>query len=320
MIISASRRTDIPALYFEWFLNRVKAGYFDVKNPMNPKQVSRVIVTPENTDCIVFWTKNPIPSLKKLNELKKFLYYFQYTLNPYPNTIEKNLPSIESRINAFKELSNIIGKERVIWRYDPIFFTDKINVDFHIENFNKLVRELRGYTSEVNISILDDYRKIRNNMRNLNIKSMDYNAQEVLFTTFKKIADDYGLIIRSCSEKVDLIKFGIIPGKCIDDELISKLLGQKITIKKDKNQRDTCGCVESVEIGAYNTCTHGCRYCYANYCDETVKNNIRNHNISSSMIIGVTSDTDKINLRKIKVYKDKGLSATTLDQLTFIDM
>ena len=313
MIISASRRTDIPAFYFEWFLKRLDEGFFYVRNPMNPRQVSRIDIAPENTDCIVFWTKNPIPAIKRLGELNAYMYYFQYTLNNYPDMIESNLPSFTDRLEAFKELAGLIGKERVIWRYDPIFLTEDIDVKYHLENFEKIAEELQDSTEEVVVSLIDDYRKIRNNMKEIGLRQISIEEEELLFQGMKSISDRFGLRLSSCAETRNLALYGILPGKCIDDELISRLLKQPIIAKKDKNQREQCGCVESMEIGAYNTCTHGCRFCYANLNDNIIGENIAKHDRNSPLLIGDICEHDKITTRKTTNFRKSS------QQLNFLD-
>lgn len=304
MILSVSRRTDIPAFYFDWFLNRLEEGFLYVRNPMNPKQVSKIAINEEIVDCIVFWTKNPEKALAKLDELKDYMFYFQYTLNPYGRNIEKNVPDLDTRLKTFIKLSKKIGRDRVIWRYDPIFLTDKIDVKFHADNFRKMADVLGDYTDTVIISVLDDYRKIKKSMEAIAYRNMSQQELSFLMRSFKDISSSSGLEIYSCAEEIDLREFGIEPGRCIDERLISKLLQQSIDIKKDKNQRDVCGCVESVDVGVYNTCLHSCRYCYANYSEPIVKENNRKHDIDSPILIGSLEDDDKITERKVKRFRD----------------
>jgi len=305
MILSVSRRTDIPAFYSDWFIKRLKEGYVCVRNPMYPKQVSRIELNPDTVDCIVFWTKNPKAMLSKLDALSEYEFYFQYTLNPYGKDIETNLPLIEDRIQTFIDLSEQIGKERVIWRYDPILITNEIGLQYHIEMFDKIASALKNHTTSVVISILDNYRKIRKRMKAINSLDITPSEIEQIAVTFKKLSYIYGLRISSCAEDIDLRPFGINPGKCIDDQLISKLLGQEITIPKDKNQRGVCSCVESIEVGMYNTCLHNCKYCYANYDEETVAERYHQHDVNSPFLYGNASSDDKITERKFKIYKSE---------------
>jgi hypothetical protein len=298
-----SRRTDIPAFYTEWFFNRLKEGYVLVRNPMNYRQVSRVILSPSVIDCIVFWTKDPTNMLDKLDLLSEYKYYFQITINPYDKTIERNVPSKKIIIESFKALSGQIGKEKTIWRYDPIILTDKIDMQYHYKCFDMLASRLEGYTDLCIISFVDLYKKSERNMSGMNITPVDSLKMLEIGTRLSETGHKHGIKIESCSEPVDLSSVGIGHARCIDYQLISRITGQNIHINKDKNQRDVCGCAESIDIGAYNTCKHGCLYCYANYSDKTVKNNILYHDPCSPMLIGNIEPDDKITDRKVESYK-----------------
>ena len=287
MIISASRRTDIPTYYSEWFLKRIKAGYVYVRNPMNPHQVSQINLSPEVVDGIVFWTKNSTPMLDRLVELNNYMYYFQFTLNSYGVDVEENIPNKSKVvIPAFQRLSDSIGPDRVIWRYDPIFLSKVYTVDYHIRYFEELAKRLSPYTKKCTISFLDLYRNTEKNIAMLAPDELSMERQTQLAKTIAEIAHSYGLRIDTCAEEIDLSQYGIEHAKCIDDRLFSQLLQCPLEIKKDKNQRLGCGCVESVDIGAYNTCRNGCKYCYANYSGKAVCMNSRNHNPDSPLLIG----------------------------------
>ena len=312
MIISATRRTDIPAFYSTWFMNRLKEGFVLVRNPMNPNAVSRVDLSPEVVDCIVFWTKNPTPMLSKLKELKDYMYYFQYTLNGYPNNIEIELTSLEDRINTFKELSHAIGKERVIWRYDPILLTDKIDIKYHKTVFEYIARSLNGYTNRVMVGVLDNYRKITSSMKLINNRTLSDDELQEIMISMKEISEKYGMEIQSCYEKIDLNKYGIHPGKCVDDEIISSITGNKFIYEKDKNQKSECKCIISADIGSYNSCPHFCKYCYANDSKEIVDNIIRKHNPNSPFLIGDSMDGDIIRVRKDIIKTQSGQQISLL--------
>ncbi len=297
MILSVSRRTDIPAFYSEWFFNRLKEGYVLVRNPMNHRQVSKVTLNPDVVDCIVFWTKDPANMLDKLDLLKEYNYYFLITVNPYGSQIERNVPQKENIIESFRRLSALIGKKRTVWRYDPIILTDKIDIDYHREHFDKLAARLRDYTERCIISFMDLYRKTERNMKRLNAVAI--NEHDMLETAkiLADIASGHGLKIGACCEPMDLSPVGIERARCIDARLIAEILGENISIPKDKNQRDICGCAASIDIGAYNTCKHGCLYCYANYSDKAVANNIMKHDPGSPVLIGNVEPGDIITER-----------------------
>ena len=301
MIVSASRRTDIPAFYSDWFFNRLKDGYVLVRNPMNAHQISKIKLTPDVVDCIVFWTKNPKPMINRLDELRDYNYYFQFTLNSYSLDIEPNVPSKDKEIiPTFKALSDKIGKDRVIWRYDPIIVNQKYTVDYHIRYFRKLAEMLEGKFEHCIISFVDFYCKSAARFRENCIAEPEENIIEQIAESFSKVADEMGFVLKSCAEKYDLSKYGIAHGKCIDDDLIAKITGQKLKVSKDKNQRDECGCVESVDIGLYNTCLHGCQYCYANFSDKIVLANRALYDPSSPILCGAVEEDDKISERSVK--------------------
>ena len=267
MIISASRRTDIPAYYSQWMADRVREKYVCVRNPMNYNQVSRVDLSPDAVDCIVFWTKNPKPLIDTdlLNEFNDYAYYFQFSLNPYSKDIEINLPDKCDLIDAFKKLSDKITPEKIIWRYDPVLINDKYTLQYHFDNFAALAFALKGYTEKIIFSFMDFYKKISKNIESLNIKPMTEEEKNIVAANFSQVAKENNFLIETCAEDIDLSKYGIGHARCIDAELISKITGRDFQVKRDKNQRPECGCVKSVDIGSYNSCRNGCLYCYANY-------------------------------------------------------
>lgn len=299
MILSVSRRTDIPSYYAEWFYNRIKEGFVCVRNPMNPRQVSEIRITPDVVDCIVFWTKNPLPMMERLDELKAYPYYFQFTLTGYGNDVEANLPDKKTMIiPMFQELSNRIGRERVIWRYDPIFFSDRYTVEYHIETFRAMAEALNGYTDKCVISFLDIYAKIRKNMESLSYYELEESELRSFAKEISRIAEQNHICVGSCAEKIDLEDCGIVHNCCIDKRLIEKLIGCELKVGKDKNQRKECGCVESIDIGTYNTCRNGCAYCYANLGAKNVERNAAKYDPASPLLCGCIGEEDKVTLRK----------------------
>lgn len=299
MILSASRRTDIPALYSDWFFNRIKEGFVYARNPMNPKQISKVSLSPELIDCIVFWTKNPRAMLDRLDELDRYNYYFQFTVNPYDTAIEVHVPKKNAIISTFKRLSDTIGRERVIWRYDPILFSDEINIDYHIKYFEALAQKLEGYTDTCVISFLDNYKKSERNLKASSARVLTTNEVMSVAEEFAQIAQSHSFKLESCAEEYDLSQYGIIHGKCIDDNLIEKIIGAKLSVKKDKNQRKDCRCVESIDIGEYNTCTHNCLYCYACFNVEIAAKKQMQHDPYSPLLVGYVSEDDVVSVRKM---------------------
>ena len=309
MIISASRRTDIPTYYSEWFINRVRDGYLYVRNPMNIHQISKITLSPNVIDGIVFWTKNPIPMMQYLDELNNYAYYFQFTVNAYGKDVEVNVPNKNDVIiPAFRKLSNRIGRDRVIWRYDPILLTEKYTMDYHVNYFNELAKRLSGYTHKCVISFVDLYRNTQAHLKELNILPLGEKEMYELAERLVEIANKNNLIVESCAEKINLEQFGIQHGHCIDCQLFEKILNCKINILKDKNQRLESGCMESIDIGAYNTCKNGCVYCYANFSKTTVIKNMGAHNPNSPLIYGEVMPDDKIVERKMFSLKKNQIS------------
>ena len=304
MIISASRRTDIPTYYSDWFMNRIREGFVCVRNPMNIHQISQIALTPDIVDGIVFWTKNPIPMLSKLDALKDYMYYFQFTLNAYGKDIEANVPNKNDIIiPAFKDLAGKIGAERVIWRYDPILLSTKYSIDYHVKYFEEIAKRLSGYTHKCIISFLDLYRNTKSNMKGLELLPLGDNEMHELAMRLVDIAHKYHLAVESCAERINLEQFGIVHGHCIDCNLFEQLLGQKLDLNKDPNQREECGCMASIDIGMYNTCKNGCIYCYANYSSNTVMSNFDKHDPQSPLISGQITADDKISVRKVQSCK-----------------
>jgi Domain of unknown function (DUF1848). len=272
---------------------------------MNIHQISKVNISPDVVDGIVFWTKNPTLMLNRLNELNNYTYYFQFTLNAYGKDVEPNVPSKKNIIiPTFKKLSKMIGKEKVIWRYDPIFFNDMYTFEYHCKYFKALASALSEYTEKCTVSFLDLYKNTEKNIHPLKLHQETDNKKIELMRRFSEIAKEYGLYIDTCAENINLEKLGINHAHCIERERLERLGNFSLNIEKDKNQRLECGCVESIDIGMYNTCKNGCLYCYANYSSNTVLNNLKNHNPLSPLICGEVGDKDIIKERKATSCKN----------------
>ena len=305
IIISASRSTDIPTFYSDWFISRWKAGYLKWTNPFNGKPL---YVSFKNTRAVVFWTKNPRPIFKYLDYMDKNIpnYYFQYSLNDYDTEgFEAKVANVESRIKTFKELSKRLGKKRVIWRFDPLILTDNIDVNELLRRVKRIGDELKEHTTKLVFSFVDIgiYRKVETNLKREQVNYIEWTPElmDAFAEGISKINQNWGLELGTCSEKIDLDKYGIVHNKCIDDDLMIDLfsddkvlmdfLGVKVeqadlfsnskVIKtkklKDKGQREDCGCIMSKDIGQYNTCPHECNYCYANTSKEVAKKNYTLH-------------------------------------------
>lgn len=289
MIISASRRTDIPAFYAEWFMKRVREGFFHRVNPFNSRQVTGFSLKPEDVDAICFWTKNPRPLMTHLDELNErgLNYFFQFTLNPYDSTFEPNVPPLQERIETMIELAGRIGPERVVWRYDPVILSSISPVSWHLEQAERVAGLLKNATRRLMFSFCDFYGKGRGRLNRAligtGIELMEITAPEQrealdrVARGFKDIADLNALKIFSCCESVDLAAIGIRNGACIDAGLIRELFGISRTFSQDKNQRKGCNCAESADMGSYNSCRFRCTYCYANFNEGMIEGNYRKH-------------------------------------------
>jgi len=277
MIISASRRCDIPRFRFDWFMQRLEAGYVDVSNPFNAAQIRRVSLKPEDVEFLVFWTRDPRFLLDA--QLDEYPFYTMITLTGYPKILEPDVPPTGEIIQAMKALSQKLGRKRVIWRYDPIFFSSLTDTAFHCRNFAELAAGLNGFVDRVIISIYDEYAGAKRRLsvieKEQQVEVFPHAARDgrlppdlkTLVAELSRIASEAGMEMRSCAEADDLSGLGVKPGACIDGDLINELLGGKDSLSqinsKDKNQRPNCRCVSSVDIGCYGSCPAGCVYCYA---------------------------------------------------------
>lgn len=290
MILNVSSRTDIVAFYTDWFMNRYKEGFIDVRNPFYKNNVSRIYF--KDVDLILFCTKNPLPIIDRLKEIN-IPIIFHITLTPYKNEIEKTPPK-GIIVESVKKISNIIGADNVYIRYDPIFISPKYNLEYHIKAFNNLCSLLNGYTNKIIISFIDDYKNVRKNFNELKIIPFNNKIYQSIGENFSKIAKKYNMTVQTCFEKIDLCEYGFIKSECLSKELALKLTGKKFKTWKSRG----CKCAEMVDIGVYNTCKHFCKYCYANYDENKVIENIKLHNSQSSLLIGNLQEDDIIKVRK----------------------
>ncbi len=312
MIISATRRTDIPSYYGEWFVNRLQEGYVLIQNPYNDNRYSKAILTREAVDIIVFWTKNPMPFFKYLPIIEEmcYPYYFEYTLTPYSKQIESGLPRKRELLKSFINLSKRIGKKRVVWRYDPIIISDTYSIDYHRECFSYMAKTLGSYTDRCVISFVDSYKNVTARMGKDPAYNMTKNNIFAIAEIFGEIANEHGIDLFTCSEEMDLKQFNIEHGACIDKTLIEQILGQNIIAGKDKNQRKECGCIESIDIGTYNCCANGCSYCYALTNEKKALFNMQRHNPNLPVLIGevkvdaiiTTRDSHSVIDRQMRLY------------------
>ncbi len=308
MIISVSRRTDVPAFFGDWFMNRLRAGWAAVANPFNPRQVRRVSLAPDQVDALVFWTKNPEPFWARLDALdaKGLAYYFLFTLNHYPRFLEPGLPPLAKRLASFKALAQRLGPERVIWRFDPIVISSATPPEYHLRSFAQLCQELEGHSRRVVISFMQTYRKLKSRLQRAEqeqgLEFLDYkdgkHEEELrrLSGGLARIAREHGLEMRACAEERDLREVGVQPSACIDAGLLNRLFGLKLPVGRDPHQRGACGCAPSLDIGAYNTCSHACLYCYAGAGPGALAQNLAAHDPASPLMKGHLPDDSQTDL------------------------
>lgn len=263
MIISASRRTDIPAFHSEWFFRRLRMGFVLVQNNTRDERYHRVSLAPEVVDCIVFRTKSPAPMLARLDELGDYKSLFNITMNPYGREMETNLPRLVERVETYKQLADRIGPERMIWRYDPVMLSPKYDLDFHRRAFEYLCRELAPHSYKCMIGFIINHRFIAGRMAPMTIHQRSEEDMRAIGSIFGEIAARYGHPIETCATELSLDEFGITHGACVERQQIEKIVGYRFERVKEKYLRPHCNCMESIDIGHYSTCGNGCQYCYA---------------------------------------------------------
>ena len=293
MIINTGQRTDIPAFYAEWFANRLKEGYVCVRNPYNLNQVSRYRLDPSVVDVIGFCTKNPAPLFPYMDLLKDYGQYWYVTITPYGRDIEPNVPDKHRLLDDFKRLSDIVGTNSVGWRYDPILISERYTIDYHIRAFEQIASALDGYTETVVISFIDLYPKVKRNFPEA--KEVTKDQRLMLGKELVNLASAHRMTVRSCAEGDELSAFGADCGGCMRISDYEKAIGKHLDAPRKKNARAECACYLACDIGAYNTCLHLCRYCYANAEASVVLANSRLHDPKSPFLIGNYMESDIIH-------------------------
>lgn len=306
MIIQTGMRTDIPAFYSSWLINRIKEGYVLVRNPYNPLQVARYDLSPEVVDLICFCTKNPGPMLSKIDLLKSYGMFWYITITCYDRDMEPGVPNRSKVISDFKELSAKIGKNSIGWRYDPIIIDDKYTLEYHLKVFEEIASSLCGYTDTCVISFVDIYSKVKKNAPD--IRPVSKTNQVVLGKAMIEIAAKYGLTVRPCGEGDFLAEYGADCSGCMTKDIYERVLGAKLQIPKSRVLREECACTMGVDIGAYNSCMHLCRYCYANYDNELVRRNFNSHDENSPYLFGNSIEGEEIHISEQKSWIDRQLT------------
>lgn len=302
MILNTGSRTDIPAFYSEWFYNRIRDGYVLVRNPYYPSQITKYLLKPEVIDLMVFCTKNPLPMLDKISLLSAFDTFWFVTITPYGEEIEPLVPPKEQVMDSFCRLSDLVGNRRMSWRYDPVFITEKYSPEYHIRQFDRMAKRLFGYTNQCVVSFIDLYEKTKRNFSG--VRAVTRQEQEQLIAAFSEIAKKNDLQIHLCCEDAGLVRENVDADGCMSKAVFEKVLGCKLAVPKKKTARKECNCLLGADIGAYNTCLHGCLYCYANYDTEAVAGNLKLHDTASPLLIGTVSEQDEIKCAKQQSWKD----------------
>ena len=306
MILQTGMRTDIPAFYSRWFLNRLQQGFVLVRNPYDPQSVTRYRLDPSVVDLIGFCSKNPAPMLPHLETLRDYGQYWFVTITPYGRDLEPHVPGKEMVMEDFKRLSDAVGPDSVGWRYDPILVNEQYPVERHLRDFEHMARTLSGYTESCVISFLDLYEKVKRNFPEA--REVGREDRIVLGKAFAEIGRSCGMTIRACAEGTELAPYGVNCDGCMTVEIYEKALGSRLSVPRRKNQRGgQCACLLGADIGAYGSCGHFCRYCYANSDVDLVQRNLRCHAPDSPCLLGGPLPGDKIHEARQESWRDDQL-------------
>lgn len=308
MIIQTGMRTDIPAFYSKWLINRIREGFVLVRNPYNPQQVTRYSLSPDVVDLIAFCTKNPAPMLPELGILDPYGQYWFVTITPYGKDIEPNVPDKKKVMEDFKRLSDKAGVDSMGWRYDPVFVDENYTVNRHIDMFEKMADTLSGYTKTCVISFIDIYKKVERNFPKA--RSVSHSDMLEMGKAFIEIAGKNGMTVKTCAEGDLLQAYGADCSGCMTVKTYETALHARLDVpKRSKNQRNgECACLLGTDIGDYDTCGHLCRYCYANTDPLAVKGNMKKHDPGSPFLIGASLPGDVIHQAEQKSWIDRQIT------------
>lgn len=305
MIINTGGRTDSAQYYTKWLLKRFEEGYVFSRNPLFPNKVTRYELTPDKVDCVVFCSKNYEPILNDLTGITdKFNTYFHYTITAYGKDIEPGVPTTSKSVDTLKKLSAIVGKQRVAWRYDPVLLTEKYTIQAHLDTFDKMAKELASYVDRCIFSFVEMYKKLETNMPEL-IPLTDTD-KITLAKGLGEIAEKYDLYIQTCGTNGDYSQFGIHPSGCMTLDILGGANGIVFKNLKHKGMRQGCHCIDSRDIGAYDTCMNGCKYCYANKNPKKAFENYKSHDPDSPLLLGYLKETDTVQKGAQKTYLKSG--------------
>ncbi|MBR0397344.1 MAG: DUF1848 domain-containing protein [Eubacterium sp.] len=296
MIIQTGNRTDIPAFYADWFANRLREGFVLVRNPFDPVSVTKYILDPAVVDLIVFCSKNPEPMLQHMTLLEPYHQYWFVTITPYGKEIEPNVPPVSEVICTFRKFSDIVGPDNMCWRYDPILIDDTWTTERHMQAFSEMCERLGGFTHTVVISFIDLYEKVKRNYPEA--KSVPLSTQMILTEAFVRIAGKHHMSVKPCGESRQLEAVGADCSGCMTQKTFETAIGQNLILPPNPHNRRECACYITGDIGAYNTCGHFCRYCYANADRNAVIRAMRNHDPESPLLTSYIRNEDVIHEAK----------------------
>ncbi len=305
MIINTGQRTDIPAFYAPWLVNRLRAGFVLVRNPYDPASVTRYSLSPEVVDVIGFCTKNPAPMLGHMDLLRPYGQFWYVTITPYGREIEPNVPDKRDVLDSFRRLSDIVGPRRVGWRYDPIFLSETYTPEFHLRAFGQMAKALHGCTDTCVISFIDLYEKTKRNFPQ--VRAVPAAQKLALGRALVEIAGSHGMTVRPCAEGDALAAFGADCSGCMTPAMYERACGAPLRFPRYAPAREGCACYLGCDIGAYNSCGHLCRYCYANADPRAALRNLRSHDPDSPLLIGRLLPGDTVREAKQARWADAQL-------------
>lgn len=294
MFINVGGRTDITNYYSDWLMNRIREGYALSRNPFYPNKIYKYKLTPDVVDCIIFCTKNPEPMLDKIDEIRSrgFHVFFYVTITSYGKDMEPGVPDYRHMISVFQKLSDIVSKNNIGWRYDPVLITEKYTVEHHIKCFDEMAKKLAPCTNFCIFSFVELYKKLSYTFPELRAVTPD--EKKILLSAFGRISQKYNLRLQTCGDTMDYSEYGIARSGCITAPIMAKAIGQDLKSIALSPSRRGCGCLPNNDIGAYDTCPNGCKYCYATKDAALAVKNYQRHNPASPPLIGEAGPADEI--------------------------
>ena len=301
MIINTGGRTDTVQYYTGWLLNRFNEGFVLSRNPLFPNKVTKYELSPEKVDAVQFCSKNYAPILSRLHEItERFPTYFHYTITAYGKDIEPGVPTIDESIDTLLKLEKTVGSERIAWRYDPVLLTKNYTISRHLETFEYMAKKLSGHIDRCIFSFVEMYKKLQTNMPEIILMSTD--DMDKIAEGLGKIAAKYNISIQTCGTNGDFTRYGINKSGCMTLEIMGKANNLEFKNLRHKGMRQGCHCIESRDIGAYDTCMNGCKYCYANKNPQKAFDNYKYHNPKSPLLLGELKETDTVILGNQKSF------------------